>query len=329
MVCIESGSSSLVVNLAFEEYFLKGKDLGKNIFMLWQSEPAIVIGRFQNLWEETNFHFAEENNIQIVRRISGGGAVYHDAGTVCFSFILQNVTPDKFNKVAYIQPVVDALAKLGLNCDISQRNDLFIDGRKFCGNAMAYHQNRLLFHGTLLFDTDLKMLEIALRKPEFQIESKGVKSVRSTVANIKPYFNSKKDVSEFKHELASLIKVDEQSDDCQLSAEDRESIQTLSREKYSSWEWNYATSPVTTITQNAQLSGRQINILIELKSGVIISSQFSGDYLRAGEADKIRKSLTGVRYMYQDVLKELNQTGLPELYETGADISLARCIMGI
>ena len=163
MLCIETGSRNPAVNLAFEEYFFKGKDMVDDVFMLWQSEPTVVIGRFQNIWEETNFRFADEHNIQIIRRISGGGAVYQDAGNLCFSFILQNIPLEKFNKSTHIQPIVNALAQLGLQADVSKRNDLSIGGKKFSGNAMAYRQNRLLFHGTLLFDSDLDMLEKVIK----------------------------------------------------------------------------------------------------------------------------------------------------------------------
>lgn len=163
VIYIETGSCAPAVNFAYEEYFLKGKDLEEDLLMLWRSEPTIVVGRFQNTLEEVNAGFAEAHHIQVIRRISGGGAVYHDLGNVCFSFILHDTQPNVIDKSKYTRPVVDALAQLGVHAELTHRNDLAVGGKKFSGNAMALRKNRLLFHGTLLFDTDLEMLERALR----------------------------------------------------------------------------------------------------------------------------------------------------------------------
>src|SRR5689334_17134180 len=146
MKYIETGSNSPAVNLSYEEYFLKGKDLEEDVLMLWQNEPTIVVGRFQNTLEEINSTFAEAHNIQIIRRISGGGAVYHDLGNLCFSFILHDVQPEVIDKSKYLQPLVSALNKLGIQAEVTKRNDLIIAGSKFSGNAMAFSRNRLLFH---------------------------------------------------------------------------------------------------------------------------------------------------------------------------------------
>ena len=328
MVCIETGSSNPAINLAFEEYFLKGKDLGEDVFMLWQSEPAIVIGRFQNLWEETNFHFAEDHNIQIIRRMSGGGAVYHDAGNLCFSFILQNVTPDRFNKVAYIQPIVNALGQLGIRAEISKRNDLFIAGKKFSGNAMAYHKNRLLFHGTLLFDTDLEILEKALSKPAFQIESKGVKSVKSSVTNIKQYISKEMDITQFRQQLTQLIFAGKPAVYYHPSHEDQDSIQNLVESKYLTWDWNFGNSPSTTIKHIGQFSGKELEIFLELESGCIKSCQLSGKIFRLGETTEIEQLLLKTRYMYSDILAVLKSRGLKKYFQTNSEVELAHCIMG-
>jgi lipoate-protein ligase A len=329
MVCIETGSNNPAINLAFEEYFLKGNDLGKNVFMLWQSEPAIVIGRFQNLWEETNFRFAEENNIPIVRRISGGGAVYQDAGNLCFSFILQNVTPDRFNKITYIQPVVHALEKLGIHSDVTSRNDLFIDGKKFSGNAMAYHHNRLLFHGTLLFDTDLEQLEKALTKPEFQIDSKGVKSVRSKVTNITQYVSSDMEVSQFKQKLTLLIMEKESADYYLPTQKDLDAIQKLSINKYQSWDWNYGNSPPSTLKNSMEIDDRQLTIFLELESGRIKTCRIDGDYFKHGDGENLERRILNIRFQYDEVLTILKASLQTEYLGATTLNDLAKFIMGM
>jgi lipoate-protein ligase A len=296
--------------------------------MLWQSEPAIIIGRFQNLWAETNFHFAEDHNISIIRRISGGGAVYHDAGNLCFSFILQNVTPDKFNKVAYIQPVVDALAQMGIHAEISQRNDLFFTGKKFSGNAMAYHQNRLLFHGTLLFDTNLEMLEKVLTQPAFQIESKGVKSVRSSVTNIRQYLSTQMDIVQFRQRLTDLLLSTEQAVIYQPTPEDLTAIQELVKNKYLSWDWNYGASPPTTILHSGQISGKYLEVQLELKSGCIHSCRLGGNLFNTDDAAKTEKNLLKTRYIFDDILGVLERVGLEEKFQPTTITAIAGCIIG-
>jgi lipoate-protein ligase A len=329
MVCIETRSNNPAINLAFEEYFLKGRDLGEDVFMLWQSEPAIIIGRFQNTWEETNFHFAENHNIQIIRRMSGGGAVYHDAGNLCFSFILRNVTPDRFNKVAYIQPIVNALGKLGIKAEITKRNDLFINGKKFSGNAMAYHKNRLLFHGTLLFNTDLDMLEKALRKPVIQIDSKGVKSIRSRVTNIKQYLSTELDISQFKQQLTHLLQENESANYYLPTKGDLDSIQRLIGDKYQSWDWNFGNSPPSTLTNSCLIDGHRLMIILTLENGTIKSCKFESDFFKQGEGIAIEQRLINTRFLKKDILsilKDSLRTGNPEAIN---EDELVQLIMGI
>jgi lipoate---protein ligase len=328
MLFIETGSRNPAVNLAFEEYFFKGKDMVEDVCILWQSEPVVVIGRFQNIWEETNFHFANEHNIQIIRRITGGGAVYQDAGNLCFSFILQNIPLEKFNKSTHIQPIVDALAQLGLQADVSKRNDLSTGGKKFSGNAMAYRQNRLLFHGTLLFDADLDILEKSLRKPDFQIESKAVKSVRSKVTNIRHLLSEAMDIDQFKQTLTQLLFHGEPVTYYQPTLEDQISIRKIVETKYLTWDWNYASNPPSTIRHTSYLNGRRLEIQIGLENGLIESCQLSGDLFTPFEFRTIEKHLLKNKYIYTDIFHAMQNPEVKQYLKTVTLEEITGCLMG-
>ena len=185
-------------NLAAEEYVLKNLDPEEEYLLLWQNEPSIIIGRHQNTLAEINLDYVRENKIHVVRRLSGGGAVYHDLGNLNFTFIKKAVQSDLLDFKSFTEPVIRALAKLGVKAELKGRNDLTIDGRKFSGNAQYLYKNNILSHGTLLFDSDLTRLQRPSRYKRTKIESKGVKSVRSQVPisrsisrKISPLKNSK------------------------------------------------------------------------------------------------------------------------------------------
>jgi len=305
---IETGSCSPAINLAYEEYFLKGKDLDEDVFMLWQNEPAIVVGRFQNTLEEINSSFAEAHRIQVIRRISGGGAVYHDLGNLCFSFILHDVQPEVIDKSKYLQPLVNALNKLGIQTEVTKRNDLTIAGRKFSGNAMALSRNRLLFHGTLLFDTDLETLDEVLKSSVIISESKGVKSVRSSVINLKECFPVEMNILEFKQSMKQLLCADIPTESYILSQQDLNAIQELVETKYEAWEWNFGRNPNSKIEKSCQFPDGLVQIYIELEKGYIKQCRIKSDSRKGINSAEIGERLENVRYVATDI--ELALSGL-------------------
>ena len=278
MIYIETGSSTPAVNLAFEEYFLKSKDLGEDVCMLWRNEPVVVVGRFQNTLEEINYPLADALSIPIIRRISGGGAVYHDLGNLCFSFILHDARPEIIDKSKYARPLVQALAQLGFPVEVSKRNDFLIDGKKFSGNAMVLHKNRLLFHGTLLYDANLGTLQNVLKAPHARIELKGIKSNKSSVTNIKQYMKEELSILAFKQSLKQIIFEDQQDAYYDPTFRDLEAIGELVKHKYSTWEWNYGHNPPTKIRLSGHLPGGTIEAYLELNKGFIKTCQMQGDF---------------------------------------------------
>jgi lipoate-protein ligase A len=310
MIYIETGSCSPAINLAYEDYFLKGRDLKKDLFMLWRNEPTIVVGRFQNTLEEINSSFAETHHIRVIRRITGGGAVYHDLGNLCFSFILHDIQPNIIDKSKYARPLVDALAQLGVNAEMTRRNDLVVDGKKISGNAMALHKDRLLFHGTLLFDTDLEMLEEVLKSSEVKIQSKAVQSVRSRVTNIKDYLRQEMDVIQFKERMKELLSTDTLTTAYIPCQEDFEAIQELVRTKYETWSWNFGKDPGSKIHRSCQLLDGVLEIYLELDKGYIKTCQIISDFktpIRLGEIENLLKN---VRYTSTDIREALTDLDL-------------------
>ena len=198
MIYIESKSNDPRYNTALEFYAFNELAKKDDVFMLWINSPCIVVGKNQNTTEEVNQRFCDDNDIKIVRRVSGGGAVYHDLNNLNYTIISNGRSGEEFDFKSFSQPVIDALASLGVKAEFTGRNDLEIDGQKFCGNAQYVRSGRIMHHGCLMFDVDTSVLANALKVSKDKIESKGIKSVRSRVTNIKDHLpNQEMTVADF------------------------------------------------------------------------------------------------------------------------------------
>lgn len=229
-------------NLAAEEYLLKHGP--GEIFMLWQNDPCVVIGKHQNAFAEINIPFAMEHNIPVIRRISGGGAVYHDKGNVNFTFIAEAEKGKQVDFHRFLKPLAAMLQGLGLNVQIGKRNDLLLDGKKFSGNAEHVFKNRVIHHGTLLFDTDLDILNTILEGPANKFSGKALPSVRSVVTNIKSEIKTADNINNFIDKLINQYLII--NPDCieyQLTETDFFNIERLAEERYRTDKWNYGYSP--------------------------------------------------------------------------------------
>ncbi|MEG0310922.1 MAG: biotin/lipoate A/B protein ligase family protein, partial [Eubacterium sp.] len=230
-------------NLAFEEYVFESMDQNETYFLLWQNDNAIIIGKHQNTIEEINPIFVKENNIKVVRRLTGGGAVYHDMGNLNFTFIVNNDKGKPFDFQTFTKPVVKALQKLGVNAEFNSRNDIAIDGKKFSGNSQYAKRGRVLHHGTILFNSKLETVQNALKVKNDKIKSKGVKSVKGHVTNIIDYLEEDYTLDDFKKVLVDYMFEEEKLQEKTLSDTDISAIEKLQAEKYATWEWNYGKSP--------------------------------------------------------------------------------------
>lgn len=295
--------------------------------MLWQNEPAVVVGRFQNTLQEINQPFINAHAIPVARRISGGGTVYHDLGNLCFSFILPDVTPGTMDASRYIRPVITALSQIGFPVNVTRRHDLLINGKKFSGNAMALHKNRLLFHGTLLFDTDLDKLEQVLKPASDKVESKGIKSVRSKVTNLKPYAPRGMDLQQFKQALQQRLFENKLPAEYQPTSEDRAEIQKLVESKYLSWDWTFGRNPSTHVRSTCNCSVGAIEIVLELEKGELAACHILSDALGKTVIQELERRLSNIPYTYQDVTAALE--GIELTSQAGLILidEIIRCVM--
>jgi lipoate---protein ligase len=322
MIYIETSSTSPRTNLAFEEYFFNRLDVEEEICMLWQNEPAVVVGRFQNIWGEVNLPFAEAQGIPVLRRISGGGTVYHDLGNLCFTFIVHGIVPGTLDFSPFSRRIQTALARLGITAGTNKRNDLLIEGKKICGNAMSLHKERLLFHGTLLYDSDLEILHQVLSAPSRKIESRATPSVRSQVTTIKRQANASLGILEFKQSLKAQLFGGLNIPEYEPTQEDRLAIQELADTKYGNWEWNYGHNPPTKIemTYPHRLGSLEANL--EVDQGRIKICRIRDDSLQASQIEEIERRLNGIRYTAEEVRGALESLdwGLDSRHLTREDI---------
>lgn len=288
-------------NLALDEYAMKHIDVGEDFFFLWQNEPSVIIGNNQTAVEEINQAFIDRNNIHVARRVSGGGAVYHDFGNLNFTFIISVDDPGKVNYKKYVQPVIDALKSMGVNAEASGRNDILIDGLKISGNAQRMANGKLMHHGTLIFDVNIEDMVEALNVAPDKIISKGVKSVRSRVTTIKEHLPKGTTLEAFWEQLHYYLSNEGQDEEIILTDEDIAKIELEAKEKFATWDWVYGKSPEFNLKNSKRFSGGLVEVLADVSDGHIKSIRFLGDYLGLEDVSVVEKKLEGVRFKREDV----------------------------
>ncbi|MGE5465137.1 MAG: lipoate--protein ligase [Syntrophothermus sp.] len=310
MILIQWPDTDAYFNLAAEEYVFSQLDRQQEYLLLWQNRNAIVVGVHQNTCEEINPEFVEQNDVQVVRRLTGGGAVYHDMGNLNFSFIV-NVDGKGFNFRLLAQPVVQTLNRLGVAAEFNRRNDLTIGGLKISGNAETMRGDRLLHHGTLLFNSNLETLSAALKVKGDKIESKGIKSVRSRVTNIQDHLPGLT-VDTFKEMLREEIgRSNRQITEYAFTETDRATIAKLREEKYSTWNWNYGRSPNYNIKKERRFNGGGLSLYMTVHQGLIQSCRIFGDFFGEGELSDIEQHLVGAEMREDAVGVALDGIDIP------------------
>jgi len=313
MIYIENNCTDPAYNLAFEEFVFHNLCKDDTILLLWQNEPAVIIGRYQNTVEEVNTDYIEKNNVHVVRRMTGGGAVYHDLGNLNYSFIIPDVAAEIDFKT-FSRPLVEALAELGITAEHTGRNDVTVDGKKISGNAQFYNKRGLLHHGTILFDSQLDAVKDALKVKEGKISSKGIKSVRSRVTNIRPYLSDDMDVDTFKKFLLKSFSKSGSLTEYVLSDEEKDAIKTLEKEKYGTWKWNHGSSPKSNIEKEGYFSGGYVKVMLDVDDGIIRNIKIYGDFFSAADITEAEKSLIGVRYTRENILDVFNNIKIEKYF---------------
>lgn len=282
------------INLAIEIFLLQEMKVDEPILLFYINEPSIIIGRNQNTIEEINKEYVDEHGIHVVRRFSGGGAVYHDFGNLNFSFIM----PDDGNSFRDFEkltkPIVQALHEMGVEgAQLKGRNDLVINDMKFSGNAMYATNGRMFAHGTIMFDSDINEVVNALKVRKDKIESKGIKSIRSRVTNIKPFLPKEKQdmtTEEFRQEiLLKIFGVDSVEDvkTYELTEEDWVKINEISDKYYRNWDWNYGKSPAFDIERRHRFPIGSIEVRLNVAEGKITDAKIFGDFFGLGDRKSV------------------------------------------
>lgn len=328
MKYIVNTSNDPAYNVALEAYaFQKLTDIDE-IFILWINEPAIIIGRHQNTIQEINKEFIDKNGIHVVRRLSGGGAVYHDLNNLNYTIISNNTQEGAFDFQTFSKPVIDTLAKLGVKAEFTGRNDLEINGQKFAGNAQAYYKGRMMHHGCLLFDVDMSVLGQALKVSKDKIESKGIKSVRARVTNIVDHLSDKITVQEFSDAILAQMKEEyPEMDEYVLSDAELSEIQAMRDNQFTTWDWTYGKAPEYTIERGVRYPAGKITTYANVENSTIKSVKIFGDFFGVKPVDDIEKMLEGVRYDYKDVLAALKTVDTSQYFSRMTPEEITKAIV--
>lgn len=311
MISYISPSTDPAWNLALEEYFFDTVPAGESFFMLWQNHNTVVIGKNQNTLAEIDQDYVRSHGITVVRRLSGGGAVYHDDGNINFTFITDAPEGNQIDLRRFCLPVAEALRAFGVDAEVSGRNDITVDGKKFSGNAQYVRHGRVMHHGTLMFDSDMHILQQVLKADPEKIASKGIQSVSSRVTNLKPYLPTGVGCAEFMERLMEAMTGSRTPTVTELSAEALASVQKRKDDRYGTWQWNYGYSPACTVTSGKRIDGcGSVRLQFSVTEGRLRDLRISGDFFGNRDVSELAEILEGCENRADAVLQRLQDLPL-------------------
>ena len=314
MKYIKNPSTNPYYNMAFDEYCLESLPIDEPVFFLWQNRPAVIVGYNQEVNTEVNLDYLKEKGIDLVRRVTGGGAVYHDLGNLNYTIVGRSEDLER-DYPEYAALMMKALQTLGVPATLSGRNDILVEGKKVSGFAKRVCKNRLMVHGTLMYNVDVDVLTQVLNPSTTKLQSKGIASVRSRVANLCDYLPELSDIQTFKNRLEEILSNNYSDAEYQLSETDLANILRLADEKFNTWEWNYGHSPKATLVHSARLACGTVEIHLTLAENRIASCHFGGDFLGNLPASEVETALTGVPYEIDAIRKCLSKLDISRYFD--------------
>jgi lipoate-protein ligase A len=309
MLIIRSNTSNPAFNLATEEFLMYNKS--EDCFYLYINAPSIIVGKHQNSLAEINVEYVKENDITVIRRTSGGGAVFHDPGNLNFTFIMNDKQSETADFRKYTQPIIDVLQAMDVDAKFEGRNDMTIEGKKFSGNAKSYYNNKILQHGTLLFNSTLPNLSQALKLNPLKYRDKAVKSISSRVTNITEHLKHNITLQEFEKRIVDHVRtMYAEAEVYELTTEDIAAINKLVDEKYGTWDWNFGYSPKYNFQKGIKTTGGHVEVNLEVKKGQIEEVKIFGDFFNTREVSELEDMLRGAPHERDKIKEKLSTIGI-------------------
>ncbi|MTI66606.1 MAG: lipoate--protein ligase [Firmicutes bacterium] len=304
MLIVENNSTNPYFNVASEEYLLK--NIHNDCFMLWRSNPSILVGKHQNTLSEINMEYIKNNKIPVIRRLSGGGTVFNDLGNINFTFIVKN--KDNFYDFKYFaNPIIEVLNNIGINAYFSGRNDMVINEKKFSGNAQYKYKNKILHHGTLLFNSNMNALSAAIKSRPEKFKGKSIKSVSSRVTNISEHLKTSISILDFKKLIVNYIfNKYPNVNTYHFNEQDKKDIKNLVKNKYSTWEYNFGNSPKYSFNTEIKYPSGLVQACFNVKNGTMKNVRFYGDFFSREDVCVIENSLEGIPHSEESIRKKLS-----------------------
>jgi len=313
MYYVRNGSTDPHFNMAFDEFCLERMTSDVPFFYLWQNRPSVIIGLNQNPYAEVNLPYLEENGITLARRVTGGGAVYHDLGNINYTIVGPS-SPMEHGSLDYYALMTEALRSLGVDASRSGRNDIMVDGKKCSGYAKRMWKDRVMIHGTLMYDVDIEALTMALSVPGSKLSAAGIHSVRSRVANLREYLPQFGSLTEFRESLQDVLSSGD-GEICLPEGAETE-IAGIAAEKFSTWDWIYGRSPSAQFKASGKLPCGTVEISWSVLRGCLSGVCFSGDFLGNLPAGDLACKLEGCRFSREDLEYILEESGTADYFDS-------------
>ncbi len=314
MLIIDSPSHDAYFNIASEEYLLS-RFPEEEIFLLYVNAPSIIVGKFQNTLSEVNIDYVTKNGIKVVRRLTGGGAVYHDLGNLNFSFHSLNTSGEFMDFAKFTQPVITLLNKLNVPAKLEGRNDLLVDGMKFSGNAKLVRKNKVVHHGTILINSEMSRLSEALKVNPLKFVDKAIKSVRKRVTNLIDYLQPNTTTETFKKLLIDqVVSENPGARVYSLSPEEIDGIQMLANEKYVTWDWNFGFSPAYNFSKAIKVPAGFIEVHLDAENGLIQKVKIFGDFFATKPIEELEELLVGCKHDVESLHERLSTIDLSDYF---------------